>query len=157
MLSHISYVYRDILLAYGLKRWAPNPKVLGKPQHPTDKATKDPFQYDFVKSAYDGLQVTLREKLSPINQEMTRAMNANSTFNPGSTAEVKKAYPEMLEIIKQYRDYFMKDADFIKRAIEEVKQNRLKPGGRHHTPEISKLFADMQAVLDAQREYIEGL
>ena len=84
-------------------------------------------------------------------------MNANSVFNATSTTEMKEAYPEMLEVIKQYRDYFMKDASFVKRGIEEIKKNRLKPGGRHHTPEISKLFADMQAVLDAQREYIEGL
>ena len=155
MLSHISYVYRDILLAYGLKRWAPNPKTLGKPPHPREKSGNNPLRLDFVKSAYDGLQVTLREKLKPLKDEMVRTMNANSTFNATSTTEIKEAYPEMLEIIKQYRDYFMKDASFINRGLNEV--DKVDWEAHLFPPETQKLLKDMNAVLDAQRQHIKEI
>jgi len=138
-----------------LKRWAPNPKTLGKPPAPREKSGNNPLRYDFVKSAYDGLQVTLREKLKPLKDEMVRTMNANSTFNARSTAEIKEAYPEMLEIIKQYRDYFMKDASFINRGLNEV--DKVDWEAHLLPPETQKLLKDMNAVLDAQRQHIKEI
>jgi len=154
MLSQITYVYRDILLAYGLKRWAPNPNTLGKPPAPREKSGSNPLRLDFAKSAYDGFSATATKQLKPINDEMVRTMNARSAFNATSTTEMKEAYPQMLEIIKQYRDYFMKDASFINRGLNEADKVDWKGT---IPPETQKLLKDLNAVLDAQRQHIKEI
>ena len=153
----LSLVYRDVLTAYGFQKYGPKKWIGTASTALRAPRVKSPLEADFVRVLYDGYvkaYKAMRAELRELRNNLPYGAEESPETQAQITKIVQKFYPQALQGAKEYRDYFMKDANFIRRGIEEVEKNRVKPG-RNFSPEISKLLADLQAVLDAQQRYIK--
>ena len=151
----LSLVYRDVLTAYGFQKYGPKKWIGTASTALRAPRVKSPLEADFVRVLYDGYvkaYKAMRAELRELRNNLPYGAEESPETQAQITKIVQKFYPQALQGAKEYRDYFMKDANFIRRGVEEVEKNRVKPG-RNFSPEISKLLADLQAVLDAQQRY----